>query len=113
MISKDQIQLVKSNRQTRQLANQKDFIRIALILLFLLVTVFPAYSLISLASRDISNSSSMLETDLLTGFAALSFGWFPASFSAIVALSSSNLISWAGCVGKVTQEGYINPDFRF
>ena len=33
LISKDQIQLVKSNRLTRQLANQKDFIRIALILL--------------------------------------------------------------------------------
>ena len=48
LISKDQIQLVKSNRLTRQLANQKDFLRIALILLFLLVTVFPAYSLISL-----------------------------------------------------------------
>ena len=98
MISKDQIQLVKSNRLTRQLANQKDFKRIALILLFLLFTVFPAYSLISLASRDISSSSSMLETDLLTGFAALSFGWFPASFTPIVASSSSSLIAQAGCV---------------
>ena len=76
------------------------------------MTVFPAYSLISLASPDTSSSSSMLETDLLTGLVALSFGWFPASFSAIVASSSSNLLSWAGCVGETTQEGYINPDFR-
>ena len=78
-----------------------------------LVTVFPAYSLIRLTESGYFKQFLNTGTELLTGLVALSFSWFPASFSAIVTPSSSNLISRAECVGEVTQEGYINPDFRF